>query len=419
MNIKRVFTNTLTRRTFLMLLISVILINLAAYFMFSIYAKISTRQLQGDRLGRTVNQIINVAKTVPPDIFPEVLNHLYHPGLTAYIKDEPAQGMQNSTPITAASIKKIVAQQPENFRLTYPLNAEKQLVITSTLKPIHGLKVQFGFAIALLLIPLILLSLWIVERLAKPLDEFAVAAKQFSRNLDAPAITEQGPTEVRATIREFNNMQTHLRRLINDRTKMLAAISHDLRTPITKLKLRIESHMADKEQKRALTDLADMEQMIDSILVFAKEHLQNEPTENFDLDSLLQSICDDMSDMGRDVNYQEPEHKIILLGRINAFKRAITNFIDNAIKYGNKAEVSLSQTDHHTQIKIRDHGPGIPDDQLERVFTPFYRIASKNNAEIRGSGLGMTIARDIIQAHAGEVTLANAEDGGLVVTITL
>ena len=159
--------------------------------------------------------------------------------------------------------------------------------------------------------------------------------------------------------------------------------------------------------------------MISSILTFARDSSRTEPMERFDLSALLESLCDDMVDMGREVEYQGKVDRFTYFGRLTSLRRAFTNFIDNAIKYGKVANVSLSRSNNEALIRIDDAGPGIPESELEKVFDPFYRVDPARTPQIGGTGLGMTVAREIVRGHGGEIILMNRKKGGLSVQIHL
>jgi len=263
-----------------------------------------------------------------------------------------------------------------------------------------------------------LLSVWLSRRLVKPIDEFAHAATRLGRDPAAPPLVESGPREVREAAQAFNQMQQRIRRFVEDRTQMLAAISHDLRTPITRLRLRADLIEEEETQRKFIADLDDMEAMIDSTLSFARDDAQTEEGERIDLAVLLETLCDDASDAGHTARYAGPEH-LTLLCRPIALQRALTNLIDNAVKYGGEAEVSLAEADAQVEIAVADQGPGIPLEEQEKVFAPFYRLERSRNRATGGSGLGLAVARSIIRAHGGDITLANHPDGGLVARVGL
>ncbi len=267
-------------------------------------------------------------------------------------------------------------------------------------------------------IAVFVLSLWLIQRLTRPLREFAEAAEHLGKNMEAPPMTETGPLEVRQATRAFNEMQERLRRLVENRTQMLAAISHDLRTPITLMRLRLESVADQEERTRMLSTVDSMDSIIASTLSFAHEDARNEPAVEVDLGALLGSISDDMSDAGWQVEC-EPPAGLVYRCRPDGLRRALINLIENAVKYGALARVELNKTPSGVEILITDQGPGIPDSELDKVFSPFYRVEKSRNPETGGVGLGLSVARSVIDKHGGVIELKNLPAGGLQVRILL
>ncbi|WP_434616381.1 ATP-binding protein [Azospirillum sp. B2RO_4] len=270
---------------------------------------------------------------------------------------------------------------------------------------------------------ILLVSLLAARRVTAPLANFAAAAERLSVDGQADPLTEEGPRELRAATRAFNRMQARLARFVADRTQMLAAISHDLRTPITRLRLRAELVDDPEMQRRMLADLDEMEAMISATLAFARDDAQREPRGRFDLADLLQSLCDDRVDAGHRALYDGPAH-VVAEGRPVALRRALANLMDNAIKYGGGFTVRLETGADGTNVSnalihIDDDGPGIPEAEFEKVFAPFYRLERSRSRDTGGVGLGLSTARSIIRGHGGDVTLANRGEGGLRATVTL
>ena len=305
------------------------------------------------------------------------------------------------------------------LQVSYRLGEKRWLNFSTASPKFSSLwKSRFFLAFFVMAVVVSLLSVWAVRRSTAPLALFAWAAERLGRDVNAPDLPEDGPREVHQAARAFNEMQHRLRRLINDRTQMLAAISHDLRTPITRLRLRAE-FVEDTEQRgKMLNDLEQMEEMIAATLAFARDDNANEPRKNLDLAGLLQSICDDATDMGHEANFSNTGDAPFS-GRPLALRRAFTNLVDNAIKYGSRARVHLKASSKSFVITIDDEGPGIPDGEIERVFEPFYRIEHSRNRETGGTGLGLAVVRSIIRGHGGEVKLSNRPEGGLCVRVIL
>lgn len=257
-----------------------------------------------------------------------------------------------------------------------------------------------------------------VRRITRPLTALSGAAERLGRGEEVAALDETGPAELRRTTAAFNAMQKRLTRFVRDRTAMLAAIGHDLRTPITALRLRAELVEDEEARERLLAIIAEMQQMTEATLAFAREEAQREETRPVDLSALVGSLCDDLTEMGRDVAFSGPD-RLVNACRPVALRRALRNLIDNAVSYGRRARVTLAGAADGVTVTIDDDGPGIPEADLERVFGPFVRLEGSRSRETGGVGLGMAIARSIVRAHGGDITLANRPEGGLRATVSL
>lgn len=264
-----------------------------------------------------------------------------------------------------------------------------------------------------------LLTAWVASRLTAPLTMLSEAALRLGRDVEAPPLATTGSVEMRRAAEAFNDMQGRLRRLIENRTLMLAAISHDLRTQLTLLRLRVEAIEAGEERSRLLKTIGDMEEMLTTTLSFAREEARSEERRRVDVAALIDSIVDDMGDAGLPVAAGEIGRPAIVGCKPVALRRAITNLVDNAVKYGGRATVGLRATEAHLQITIDDEGPGIPQNELGRVVQPFYRLEQSRSRDTGGIGLGLAIAASIVEAHGGELVLANREAGGLSARIML
>lgn len=263
-----------------------------------------------------------------------------------------------------------------------------------------------------------LVALWLVFRVTAPLSEFAAAADRFGKNIRAEPLPETGPLEVAQASQALNHMQRRLCRLIDNRTLMLAAISHDLRTPVTLLRLRAELMDDSAEQRKVLETLDEMEAMITAALEFSKGAFSDEAQRHVDLAALLESLCDDMADRGAPIELASTE-QVLYSCRPVALKRAFSNLIDNAIKYGGVARVRIDERTDGIVITIEDDGPGIADEHLEQVFVPFFRVDASRSKGAGGFGLGLTIAQAVIQGHGGDVQIKNGAERGLVVRVSL
>ena len=280
--------------------------------------------------------------------------------------------------------------------------------------------VSWQFMVSLAVMGLIVLAVsgWAVRRVTAPLGLLSAAADRLGRDVSAEHLAEAGTIEMQRAAQAFNRMQERLRRLIESRTRMLAALSHDLRTPLTLLRLRTEEVAAADEREKMLATIAEMDEMIGTTLAFARDEVRAEPRRRVDVAALLASVADDMADAGLPVTMR-PAPSLSYDCQPGALKRAITNLLDNAVKYGKRAEASITAASKAIEIIVDDDGPGIPDAELARVFQPFYRVEASRSRDTGGTGLGLAIAQSIVQAHGGELTLANRPGGGLRACIRL
>jgi signal transduction histidine kinase len=277
---------------------------------------------------------------------------------------------------------------------------------------------RFGVGLSVLTGGIALLAIWAARRVTVPLGRFVQAAGRLGTDVSAPPMAEVGPSEIVQAARAFNQMQERIQRLVDDRTRMLAAVAHDLRTVLTRLRLRAELIDDAEQQGKAIGDLDAMAIMLDETLAFARDDSAGEAREDVDLAALLRSLCDDLADAGHPVQYFGPD-RLRFACRPVALRRALTNLIDNAVKYGRAAEVGL-QTERDTiRLTIEDRGPGIPAAAREQVFQPFFRLDPSRSRATGGTGLGLAVARTIVHRHGGEIALDDRPGGGLVVRITL
>lgn len=279
---------------------------------------------------------------------------------------------------------------------------------------------QWPAYISMLVMALLIALIVVImaRRIARPLTRLAIAADRLGRGEDVATLPAEGPPELRRTTEAFNAMRTRLKRYVEDRTRMLAAVSHDLRTPITSMRLRAEFVENEDIRGKIIETLDEMERITKATLAFAREEAVQEDTRKVDISALIESLCDDLRDLGRDVTCQQLE-RLPYTCRPVALKRALRNLIENATDYGERARLDIEQDRENLNIIIQDDGPGIPEEAFERVFAPFERLEESRNRETGGIGLGLAIARSIIRSHGGDISLANRTGGGLTVTVTL
>lgn len=270
----------------------------------------------------------------------------------------------------------------------------------------------------LMALGVVLISVLVIRWMTTPLRRFANAARELYHGTDRVEVPETGPQEIRDVASAFNEMQGRIRRLIETRTQTLAAVSHDLKTPLTRMRLRAEA-LGDRAQAQGLIrDIHDMERMLDQTLAHLRGDRKDEELRPLDLASLLTTLVDDVVDLGARASIKA-DTPAVLPGRPLALKRAFGNLIDNAVKYGGSAGVSLADAGEALRIEIRDDGPGIPEDRMAEMFRPFVRLEPSRNQGTGGFGLGLSIAKDIIEGHGGAISLHNRPEGGLLVRVCL
>ncbi|OIJ39659.1 ATP-binding protein [Massilia timonae] len=272
--------------------------------------------------------------------------------------------------------------------------------------------------VALFMVSIAVLAYLVARMTTRPFKQLAQAAQDLGQDINRPPLDLTGASEIRQASAAFNAMQARIRQYIFQRTQMLAAITHDLQTPLTRMRLRLEKVSDGELQERLIGDLSAMQEMVREGLVLARSMDTTEAMQMLDLDSLLEAVCADASDAGQDVTL-EGKATMAVLGRPLDLRRCLGNLIDNAVKYGRDARVCVDRVNGTARVRIRDSGPGIPRSELGRVFDPFYRVETSRSRESGGTGLGLTIARNITEQHGGSITLTNHPEGGLEVTLML
>jgi signal transduction histidine kinase len=312
-----------------------------------------------------------------------------------------------------------ISTLPERFQVHLLLSDGQPLTIevTPSVMPIAG---WLPVLLAAQLILLLLCTWWAVRLAVRPLARLASAAESLSPSGDGQRLEEGGPVEVAKAVSAFNAMQDRIGQHLKERLQILAAISHDLQTPITRMKLRIEAMDGSPERAKMVDDLDEMQHLVRDGVAYARSaHGAAEPPLKVDLDAFLESLVYDYQDSGKQVG---------LIGRVGvpvttrprALRRIIGNLVDNAIKYAGTAEIETSGGDDgRVSISVLDRGPGIAEHELEAVLQPFYRLEASRNRDSGGAGLGLAIAQQLALAMGGSLTLRNREGGGLQVTLTL
>ena len=277
---------------------------------------------------------------------------------------------------------------------------------------------RVALTLLVLLGTVVVLSLVAVRWITGPLSVLATAAEKLGEDIDRPPIPEQGPTEVRRAAKAFNTMQQRLSSFLSDRTRILTAMSHDLKTPITRLRLRTEMLEDNAVRSKFSRDLDEMESMVGQTLEFMRDTSAAEPLQGVDLMALLESLHADYAEAGKPV---EIKGRIArpYSGRPLALRRCLTNLVENAIRYGERATLEVEDGEREIVIRVLDEGPGMPEPELQKAFEPFYRGEASRSRETGGTGLGLGIARNIARAHGGDLTLRNRAGRGLEAVLSL
>jgi signal transduction histidine kinase len=271
----------------------------------------------------------------------------------------------------------------------------------------------------LLMVGAIVIVVWVMgRRIVRPMNALAEGAERLGRGMETEPLPVTGPREVRDTIEAFNRMQTRLTRFVSDRTQLLAALGHDLRSPLTAMRIRLELLEESEDSIRLSAMVDEMQTMVEATLEFARSAAQSEPMAEVDMADLLYELVEDVKVGGSEASLSTAK-TLLLTVRPTALKRALRNLIDNAIRYAGSVDVRLSQVNGMAQIEFADHGPGLPDDQMARVFEPFVRLEDSRNRDTGGTGLGLAIARTIVQSHGGNIVLSNRPEGGLLATVQI
>jgi signal transduction histidine kinase len=271
--------------------------------------------------------------------------------------------------------------------------------------------------LSFMLLVIVLLVVVVARITVRPLTRLAQAANDVAQNLKHPPLEENGPSEVREAARAFNAMQKHIREGIEERERFLAAVSHDLKTPVTRLRLRAEMLTDARIRDDIENDVNELQQLIDDALDFLRGRAVDEPVQPIDLVALVESVADDFGHKG-EVAVSAPK-TLRFIGKPIALQRALRNLVDNAIKYGQRARIGLQQDQSFVVITVDDDGNGIPTEQLEAVFEPFFRVESSRSRETGGTGLGLAIVRLVAHNHGGTVQLTNRSEGGLQAEMVL
>jgi signal transduction histidine kinase len=308
---------------------------------------------------------------------------------------------------------------PVEFRISLPLADGDWLNVRARFQRPDLQAPPALLGATLLSLALLMAALWYgLGRITRPLRQLASAADGFDIDGPVPDMPRQGPREVRALSDALGQMHARLTGMVGERTRMLAALGHDLRSPITALRVRAEMVEDEETRERMVATLAEMQEMVDSTLAYARGVSTDQPMEQTDLGALVRDLAAELSETGPQIDVT-PSGPIYAALRLAAIRRALRNLMENAQRYGHAVHVSVQRNGNRAELVIEDNGPGIPAGDLERVFDPFTRLETSRSRDTGGIGLGLPIARAILRAHGGDVILSNRAEGGLQASVSL
>ncbi len=330
---------------------------------------------------------------------------MYGPPTHIPRRNPPAAGAPEQT-VIFGSFEAALRQPDGNWRIVAP---QRQLIAPWQQRIMIVLAAAF--------VAVTPLAWWFARRLASPIAAFSRAAERLGRDPDAPPLNVRGSTEIRSAVAAFNLMQERLNRYVSNRTTMIGAIAHDLRTPLTRLRFRIEA-APDELKAKLSADLDEMEAMVASTLAFVQDATRPVERTKLEISSLVETVMDEAAETGRDAAVERAERAVVD-GDPIALKRLVTNLVDNALKFGSSARGRVFAEAGMAIVEVDDDGPGVPEGDIERAFEPFHRLEGSRSRETGGAGLGLAVVRAIARGHGGEVTLHNRAEGGLRARVAL
>ena len=396
--------------------------HLIAFFFLSRYNQKTQLAVNRGLIARQVITLVEAVKINPPDKRATIVNAIDIPNINVSLDAQP--NYESRVPqLQLWNVVHTIHKLPQTSRqinLSVKIDKHHWLNISAHVAQTHLTTQLFLLSFEGLIILGAIIIVWSINRFNKPLKRFIATVENADHPVGMTPISEKdGPPMVRKAAKAVNNMNSRIQQLLEDKTQMLAAISHDLRTPITRLKLRAQFIDDDQQQQKILQDLQEMETMLNESLNYFRDE---EPVQHAHIDfaSLLYAIYTDYKEMKAPVTYQGASKNLTLKAHPLSLKRAFNNLIDNALKYGDKAKITLNKRRGYAIVTIEDNGPGIPESEYKKVFSPFYRGDQSRSKNTGGIGLGLAVAANIIKAHHGDIQLANNKHhAGLKVRVIL
>jgi signal transduction histidine kinase len=366
---------------------------------------------------RSLINLVNLLQKNPQSMWPMVLNNQRTSWSKITLSQQPTYNKNALLTLKAPVLFNLIKQ---NKKIEFSVFIKENTWLN--IKVLSRSPRQTNAVISLLLIllgALLFLNYWAVRTLNQPISTLIQSLNYSEHQENWLPIPITGNQDQKTIFKKINDLQEKVNKLLANRTRVVTAISHDLRTPLTRLKLRAEYLVDDPNYNKIIADINEMELMIRETLDYFRDMNVEEKPQRFDLVALLSSIKDDAVELNYDVSFSSESAKLVYYGTVNLLKRAFSNLINNAVQYGFKANIHLRCLQNQVEIIILDQGPGIAETDLEQVFLPFYRGENSRSRSTGGTGLGLTIAKEIIQMHQGDISLNNHIQGGLKVVITL
>jgi signal transduction histidine kinase len=400
----------LTGSQVLFVLGSLILIHFLFMLNFLHDSRVKQKVMNRNSMIQKIVNVIHLIEATPVNDREKALEASSDLAISDSITEEPEWPMQVNN-LSWWDINRALHKEQDDFKISIQLLPNQWLNIKST-EYKEVLTTQFTMiAIEIFALGLIFLAAMMIKRYTRPLAVFKQAAQAVRDSSSQLPMKIEGPASVQEVVNAVIDMRHRIAQQAKDRTKMLAAISHDLRTPITRMTLRAQL-LDDEETREALLhDLGEMEQMVNETLAFARADAAHQQSAKLDLVSLLASICNDQTDMGFSVQFECNEKRIAFEGKALALRRSFTNLINNACHYGDQAWVRCWINDENVFVEIEDDGPGVPEEDWENIFQPFYRSDQSRSRNSGGIGLGLAVTRDLISLHGGSVKLSKRNKG--------
>jgi signal transduction histidine kinase len=371
----------------------------------------------GPKSKADLSRLLQVIKRDKSNTLSRLVERNKRPWLKLSLREQPSFPVQSLSKLKE-NIRSPLDLRP--MRLSLNVGSKEYLNLEIVAPPSYFMfsLPKLGLLIGAM-VAIFFLNFYVVRRINTPLQKLIENLELALENNQWQPIVVSEQDENMEIFTKINQLQQSYHKLIKDRTHMLEAISHDLRTPLTRIKLRAEDYEDTPQYPKLLQDISEMESMITETLNYFRDSDYDEAAQPFDLNIMLDALVDDLNITAKHIEFESDEQAIIVNGKFNLLKRAFNNVLRNAMLYGETAVIEVKEIQHSIEILIKDKGAGIAHDQLDKVFSPYYRVETSRSRKTGGSGLGLTIAKEIIQLHNGSLSLQNLAEGGLCVTIVL